>query len=210
MPEWLEDLLGLYGYPILFLAVFLNNAGVPIPGDTVLLGSGFLAEEDMFSLRWVILIATLACFLGACLGYWVGRSLGRKIILRSRWLRNSPERIEQMEQFFKKHGPKAIFFARFVALLHPITGLLAGMGKIPLRSFLFYNLLGSAAYATCYGYAGYFFGESWDLLKGWVGKAALTALGLVVLLAFLTFLFRQPFRLLWARLSGKPFPRKKG
>ena len=203
MPDWLEDLLGLYGYPILFLAVFLNNAGIPIPGDTVLLGSGFLAEEGLFSLGWVIFIATLACFSGGCLGYWVGRRLGRKLILRSRWLRNSPERVEQMERFFKKHGPKAIFFARFVALVHPVTGLLAGMGKIPLRAFLFYNLAGSAAYAACYACAGYFFGDSWDLLKGWLGKAALYALGLVLLLILLTFLFRQPFQLLWARFSGK-------
>jgi len=203
MPEWLQWLLGNYGYPVLFLAVFLNNAGLPIPGDTMVLGCGFLAEDGLLSLGWVIFLATLACFSGGTFGYWVGRKLGRKLILRSRLLHLTPEKVEQMDRFFHKHGPKTIFFSRFVALLHPVTGILAGISKTPFLPFLAYNLAGSVAYAVCYSLVGYFFGESWEALKSWVGRGALYGLALLVVFILLTLLLRRPLAALFAHQAGK-------
>lgn len=203
MPEWIETLLGNYGYPIIFLIVFLNNIGIPAPGDTLLLGAGWLCADGVFSLGWVITWGGLACFWGGTLGYWMGRRVGRRFLLRFRWLRLKPKRIEWMEKFLKKYGTKAVFFARFMALVHPVTGLLAGMGRMPFRSFLFFNIVGSMAYAFSYASAGYFFGGSWDLLEELAGKAAVYSLASLLLFAFLAYFLRRPSSLLLERLFKK-------
>lgn len=199
MPDWVETLLANYGYPVILAVVLLNNIGIPAPGDTLLLGAGWLCADGVFSLGWVITWGAFACFLGGTLGYWMGRRAGRRMLLKSRWFRLKPERIEWMERFLKKHGAKAVFFARFVALVHPVTGLLAGMGKMPFRPFLFFNFVGSVAYAFCYTSAGYFFGGSWDLLEGWAGKAAVYSLASLLLFAFLVYFLRRPASLFLER-----------
>ena len=205
MPEWIQGPLAHYGYAILFLAIFLNNSGIPLPGDSFLLGAGLLAQQGTLSLPWVIVFGALACFSGCTAGYWLGHQLGRKIILQSRWLRLTPEKVGQMDAFLKKHGLKTIFFSRFVALLHPVTGLLVGISKTPLKPFLFYNLAGSLVYALCYSLLGYFFGQSWEVLKHWVGRGALYALALLVVFILLTLLLRYPLSALFAREAGKGF-----
>ncbi len=203
MPDWLQTLLENYGYLAVFIAVFLNNVGIPLPGDTFLLGAGFLSEDGMFSPGILIVLGASACFLGGTFGYIVGRKLGRKMLLRSRWVTLNPKQIEQVEGFFKRYGARAVFFSRFVALAHPLTGLLAGMGKTPFRPFLFYNFLGSVAYALCYTYLGYFFGASWEILKNWMGRAGLVSLVLVLAFALATFLLRRPVALVFNRLFKK-------
>ncbi len=202
MPEWLLTFLTDYGYWFIFLVVFLNNAGFPIPGDVTALGGGVLVQNGNLSLWSVVTTAAVACFLGGTFSYGVGKKLGRGVLERSRWMRMTPERLDQTERFFKKHGPKVVFFARFVALVHPITGLLAGVGKMPFRPFLIYNLAGSFAYALSYTLAGYFFGASWDVLKVWVGRGALYFLLVVLVLFFFSRLLRDPLHQLmvhWSR-----------
>lgn len=203
MPDWLQNLLNDYGYWIVFAVVFLNNIGLPVPGDTFLLGAGFLTAEDMFHLPVTITVAATACFMGGNTGYWAGRRYGRKILERVGFLRMTPEKIDQVEGFLRRQGAKAVFFARFVALVHPVTGLLAGVGRINPGPFLAYNLLGSEAYAMTYALLGYFFGESWELLKHWLGRTAIYSLAFLLVIIFLTLILRRPVSMLLERFSKK-------
>jgi membrane protein DedA with SNARE-associated domain len=171
--HWLQDLLAHQGYWVVFSVLFLNNLCLPVPGDSMLLGGGFLAQRGILSLWAVIAVGTGGCFLGGNGGYWIGLRFGRRFLKKATWLQVTPERIKKLERFFEKYGAKTVFFARFVALLHPVTGLLAGMGKTPFRPFLFYNLAGAFAYSTLYALVGYFFGQRWELFKSWMGPAAL-------------------------------------
>lgn len=82
VPTLLVNLLGRYGYAIIFLSVFLESAGVPVPGETILLGAGFFAYQGMFALPWVILVGIAAAILGDNLGYWIGRRGGRPLVER--------------------------------------------------------------------------------------------------------------------------------
>ena len=182
MIHWLQSLLAYYGYWVVFLVVFLNNLGVLIPGDTILLAAGFLVEKGQLSLWTILVSGTAGCFMGGNCGYWIGWRFGQPLLEKIKWLRLTPEKIKRIDNFFKKHGAKAVFFARFVALLHPVTGLLAGTGRTPLRPFLFYNLAGSASYVCVYVLLGYFFGERWGLVKIWMGDIALYILLMVVIL----------------------------
>lgn len=198
MPPWIANALEGYGLWILFGIVFLNNMGLPVPGDTFLLAAGVLAQDGVLPFQGVVGAAGAACFLGGTVGYLVGRHWGRKVLRRLplRWI--TPERMKQAERFLDRYGGPAVFFARFVALVHPVTGLFAGVGRMRPVPFLFFNLLGSAAYALLYVSLGYFFGESWDWLKGWIGRAgALTLAGLLILLG-LAYLIRRRFPALFS------------
>ncbi len=197
------SLLTHYGYGVVFLVVFLNNAGVPVPGDTMLLGAGFLAAKGIFSL-WISLLAgTAGCFLGCDGGYWLGRRFGHKILNRFTWLHFTPKKDKQVEEFFKKHGTKAVFFARFVVLLHPVTGLFAGMWKMPLRPFLFYNLIGSMGCAFLYILGGYYFGQNWELLRHWIGHTGLYVILIGIILVLLSLLVRHSVFAFFARITSK-------
>ena len=171
----------------------------------MLLAAGFLSQKGVLSLWDSIGTGTAACFLGCNGGYWIGSRFGHHVLKKIRWLQVTPGRMEHIERFFQRYGPKTVFFARFVALLHPVTGLLAGMWKTPLRPFLIYNLAGSAAYATIYTLAGYFFGQRWELFKSWAGSVALYTIIIAVALLILGLFLRNSIR---AFFNGQPTPQR--
>jgi membrane protein DedA with SNARE-associated domain len=100
--------------------------------------------------------------------------MGHGRLEKIHWLHLTPGRMKWPKRFFKRHGAKTVFIARFIFLFPPVVvNLLAGMAKIPWRIFLFYNLTGSAAYSVSYILIGYFFGKKWKLLEAWLGPTAL-------------------------------------
>ncbi len=170
MPERLAALLGRYGYAAIFLGVLLENAGVPVPGETVLLAGGFFAQRGTFSLPWVIGVAIAAAILGDNLGYWIGRRGGRRLAERhGRVVGLTPARLAALDAFFGRYGARTVFFARFVSGLRVFAALTAGMSRLPWPRFVAYNAAGAVVWATAVGLAGYLFGRSWRLLERSVG-----------------------------------------
>jgi membrane protein DedA with SNARE-associated domain len=192
--HFLQSLLAHNGYWVIFLVVFLNNVGFPVPGDAMLLGGGFLVGKEILTLWIVAATGTAACFLGGSGGYWLGSRYGRRYLQEIKWFRLNPAQVESMDRFFAKHGPKVVFFARFVALLHPVTGLMAGMWKTPWRPFLLYNLAGSAGYALIYTLVGLFFGQRWERFESWLGPVAFYVFIVAVALLLLSLFLRRSIR----------------
>jgi membrane protein DedA with SNARE-associated domain len=210
MLHWLHSLLPHiphHGYVLVFVVVFLNNLGVPLPGETILLGAGFVLGKNADSLWQPMVAATAACFLGGLCAFWLGRRLGHDRLEKIRWLHLTPERAKWPERFFNRHGPKTVFIARFIFLFPPVVvNLLAGMAKMPWRTYLGYNLTGSAAYATAYILLGYFFGKKWKLLEAWLGPTALYLLLAAMALMVLGVIFRHSAAGFWTR----HFRKKRG
>ena len=205
--HWLHDLLPHiphYGYVLVFIVAFLNNLGFPLPGETVLLGAGFVLGKTADSLWEPVLAGTAACFLGGTGAFGLGRRLGHGGLEKIRWLHLIPQRMKWPEQFFKRHGAKTVFIARFIFLFPPVlVNLLAGMAKIPWRTFLFYNLTGSAAYSITYILIGYFFGKKWKLFEAWLGPTALYLILAGIILITLGVIFRHSISGYWARRISK-------
>ena len=207
MFDWLRSILPHmphYGYALVFIVVFLNNIGFPLPGETILLGAGFILGKTGSTLWPPLVAAAAACFLGGICSFWMGRRLGNSSLDKIYWLHLTPKRVKWPDQFFKRHGAKAVFIARFIALFPPVAAnLLAGMAKMPWRIFLFYNLTGSAVYTTSYILIGFFLGKKWKLLKAWLGPTALylilTGIGLTVLAV----IFRHSLSKVFVRLFSK-------
>ena len=205
--HWLDRLLPQlphYGFVPVFLVVFLSNVGVPIPGKVILFGAGFVWGRAGDSLWEPMLAGTLASFLGGICVFGLGRRLGHGRLKRIHWLHLTQTRLEWPQRFFKRHGDKTVFLARFVPVLpSAVTTLLEGTTTISWPTFLWLNLAGSAVYATIYILLGYFLGKQWKLLQAWLGPTALYAILAAITLIFLGFVFRK---LLWryvARFSSK-------
>jgi len=175
-PRWLA-------YLIVFLVVGGESSGVPLPGETSLVAGGILASKGQLSIYLVVAAAAAGAIVGDNVGYMIGRRGGR-------WLldRGGPRRrrlLERGEQFFEKHGAKAVFFGRWFAGLRITAAWLAGIHKMPWRRFAFWNAAGGISWAVSVGLAAYFFGHaaaSAFRTVGYVGGGVVVvaAAGLVV------------------------------
>jgi membrane protein DedA with SNARE-associated domain/membrane-associated phospholipid phosphatase len=166
--------------------VMLESTGVPLPGETILLASGVLVHRGHLNLGDVIAFGILGAVLGDQIGYWVGRGGGRPFVLRwGRYVFITPARLGRAEAFFERHGGKAVFLARFFSGLRVFGALVAGISRMRWGTFLLYNALGGAVWATAVILLGYFLGSSMGLVERWLGRATLVLLAvLAVVLAF--------------------------
>jgi membrane protein DedA with SNARE-associated domain len=177
VPEWLLDLFARYGYAVVFAGVFLENTGLPVPGETMLLAGGALAHMGRLSLLWVIVTGIFGATSGDSLGFFIGRRGGRTIAERHGWrVGFTRERLLEFDRFFDRHGAKTVFVARFITGLRVVGAVMAGGSGMPWTTFIVYNASGAIVWATAVALAGYALGQSWDLLETWVGRASLVGL----------------------------------
>jgi membrane protein DedA with SNARE-associated domain/membrane-associated phospholipid phosphatase len=168
------SLIEHYGYLVILFGVMLESTGVPLPGETILIASGVLVQRGHLDLGDVIAFGILGAVLGDQLGYWVGRGGGRPFVLRwGRYLFITPARLARAEAFFERHGGKAVFLARFFSGLRVFGALVAGISRMRWGTFLIYNALGGAVWATAVVLVGYLLGSSIGLVKRWLGRATL-------------------------------------
>jgi membrane protein DedA with SNARE-associated domain/membrane-associated phospholipid phosphatase len=180
------SLIEHYGYLVILFGVMLESTGVPLPGETILLASGVLVQRGHLDLGDVIVFGILGAVLGDQIGYWVGRGGGRLFVLRwGRYVFITPARLGRAEAFFERHGGKAVFLARFFSGLRVFGALVAGISRMRWGTFILYNALGGAVWATAVVLLGYFLGSSIGLVERWLGRATLVLVAmLAVVLAF--------------------------
>ena len=180
MPEWIVDLFARYGYAVVFVGVFLENSGLPVPGETALLAGAALSHYGRLALPWVIVTAMAAAILGDNLGFLLGRRFGRGFLERhGRRVGLTAPRLAMFDRFFQRHGARTIFIARFVTGLRVFGAVLAGASDLPWPTFLFWNATGAVAWSITFGVVGYALGRSWDTLERWMGRSGLIAFAIV-------------------------------
>jgi membrane protein DedA with SNARE-associated domain/membrane-associated phospholipid phosphatase len=180
------SLIEHYGYLVILFGVMLESTGVPLPGETILIASGVLVQRGHLDLGYVIMFGILGAVVGDQIGYWVGRGGGRPFVLRwGRYVFITPQRLGRAEAFFERHGGKAVFLARFFSGLRVVGALVAGISRMRWGTFILYNALGGAVWATAVVLVGYFLGSSIGLVERWLGRATLVlASVLAVAVAF--------------------------
>jgi membrane protein DedA with SNARE-associated domain len=190
--EYLTEAVTRFGYAAVFLGVFAESAGVPVPGETALLVAGFLASRGMLKLPIVMAVAMLATFAGDNLGYWLGRRYGRGLLeSHGRHVGLTPERLARVDRFFARHGPKTVLVARFVTGLRVVAAIAAGASGMRWRTFVPYNLGGAVPWAIAVSLAGFAFAESWRKVERWTGRGGLIALALLGVAGGLVVLWRR-------------------
>ena len=174
--EVLRGYLASYGYWAVAVTLLLENAGLPVPGETILLLASFVAfSERSLHLPTIILVATCAAVVGDNVGYWIGHRGGRALLERyQHFIRRST--VERGERLFARYGPMTIFFARFIAGLRIIAGPLAGILGMNWPKFVIWNFLGAIVWVSAISMIGYFLGSNWETLVRVVKHLHLTAL----------------------------------
>jgi len=173
------------GYFILFGLVGAESTGVPLPGESALITAGILANHGQFHIWLVIVVAAIAAIVGDNIGYLIGRTGGRRLLERPGFLEKHRRQIlEKGEPFFAKHGPKAVFLGRWVAGLRIAAAWLAGINRMPWPTFVFWNALGGAAWATSVGLLAYYLGPTAERVFKYVGVVGI-AIALLIIVSFL-------------------------
>jgi membrane protein DedA with SNARE-associated domain len=169
-----------YGLWFLFVVVAAESAGAWVPGETALIAAGVLASRGNLSIWEVIVVAAGAAILGDNVGYWIGRKIGRRILSR---FRRVEALLPRAERFFRRHGGKAVFLARFVGGIRVTGAWMAGISHMPWWRFLGWNAAGGIVWATAVGLVAYYLGRAAaDLIGhyGLIGGGAVVGLAIVV------------------------------
>lgn len=191
--ELLRGFVAQYGYWAVGITLLLENAGIPVPGETVLLLASFLAySQHELSLPWVIVVAICAATVGDNLGFLIGSRGGRPFLDRYRaTFRIAPEVVERGEKLFARYGAATVFFARFLFGLRIIAGPLAGVLRMPWKRFAVWNVLGAALWVVVIATIGYKFGQHWDKVMSVLERLNVAAAVVAICVALVLWFWRS-------------------
>ncbi|MBI1867302.1 MAG: DedA family protein [Methylocystis sp.] len=183
------SMLSHYGYWAVFVVVALESSGLPLPGETVLVGAAIYAgHSSNLEIELVIGAAAAGAIVGDNIGFWIGREFGLKLLERhGSAIGVGPDKLLLGQYLFSRWGGSIVFFGRFIALLRILAAVLAGVNRLDPVRFLFFNAAGGVIWALIFGCGGYFLGAAVQLIAGPLGWAAFAGalLGVVLLWRYL-------------------------
>ena len=188
LPGFLHSLTGPldhFGYLAVLLFVMIEDFGVPVPGESILIAAAAYAGAGRLNIVAVGVTGFVAAVIGDNIGYAIGRYGGRPLVLRwGRYVRLTAQRLDKAEASFQRHGPWIITIARFVEGLRQVNGILAGISRLGWPRFAVFNALGAALWAGTWVSLGYLAGHHIDTIYRLITRYTYYALiALAVLLA---------------------------
>ncbi len=177
------------GYPAAGLGILIESAGIPFPGETMLLAVAAYAALGHLDIRLVVTVAALGALTGANLGYSVGYFGGRPFVERmGHILHIGPSHIARSELFFARYGGVTVLFARFVLGLRTWASVMAGMSHMPFWTFQLFSAAGGVAWAIVIGAVGFTLGSNWALLErliGYLGSGGIAVVAVIIVAVLL-------------------------
>ncbi|PYN28275.1 MAG: hypothetical protein DMD76_05820 [Candidatus Rokuibacteriota bacterium] len=158
----LDSLIQWGGYTVLFAIVFAETGlliGFFLPGDSLLVTAGLVASAGALNIWWLNVILIVAAVVGDSTGYAIGRRLGPRLFTRQKSLLFNPAHVERTRRFYERYGAKTIVIARFVPIVRTFAPVLAGVGEMEYRRFVFYNVAGGVGWVVSMTSAGYLMGQ---------------------------------------------------
>lgn len=188
--HWLAHMVRLalvrWGYLALAAGLLGEDAGVPIPGETVLMFSSFISHKSQALDLWaIILVGSAAAITGDNIGFWLGRKLGPRLLRWARRKLHMGEDIDVAKDQIQRHGAATVFWARYIFGLRTVTGPVAGALDMEWGRFLLFNALGAVTWVTTISVAGYLFADEFNSLLGYFEKASWAVSGGVLLIGYI-------------------------
>lgn len=152
----IQPYLASYGVAALFVLIYLESLGAPVPGETAIIAASSLAAEGQLNLPHALAAIFCGAVLGDCTGYAIGRSGGRSLLTRfGPHFKLTPERLGKLEDLFRRRGIYIVMTARFVVLLRQLNGIIAGSVRMPWQHFLPANIVGAMLWTLTWGVGPY-------------------------------------------------------
>jgi len=191
--DWLVNAISTIGYPGVFISVFLESFFAPIPSEIILPFSGFVASTGKMNLVIVIIIATVAAYLGSLPFYFIGR-WGEKPVINfinkyGKYLFIQQKDVDKVFGAFDKYGKGVVFFGRLIPMIRTLISFPAGVAKMQFARFSMYTLIGSLTWNILLTYAGYQLGDHWSVVSGWIEKYQNVIL-ILIAIAFVLYIIR--------------------
>jgi membrane protein DedA with SNARE-associated domain len=191
----LLSLVDRFGYVGVAGLVFVESFGVPAPGETAIIAGAASAGRGHLNVLLIGVVAFLAAVIGDSIGYLIGRTGGRPLVLRfGRYVRLTPQRLDRIDGFMTRHGPKVVVIARFVEGLRQLNGIVAGMSRMPWPRFLLFNAIGAAAWVAVWTTGGYLAGNHLNAITATIHRYQLWAIAAAVLALIGYLLLRRACR----------------
>ncbi|HQA87524.1 MAG TPA: DedA family protein [Candidatus Dojkabacteria bacterium] len=187
--DWLVNAISTIGYPGVFISVFLESFFAPIPSEIILPFSGFVASTGKMNLIFVIVIATVAAYLGSLPFYFIGK-WGEKPVINfinkyGKYLFIQQKDVDKVFGAFDKYGKGVVFFGRLIPMIRTLISFPAGVAKMQFARFSMYTLLGSLTWNILLTYAGYQLGDHWSVVSKWIEKYQNVILVLIIIAVLL-------------------------
>jgi membrane protein DedA with SNARE-associated domain len=172
-----------YGYAAVALFVLLENVGVPLPGEAILVTGAIFTVSGRLDLSVLVLVAVAAAVVGDNLGYALGRFGGRSVVVHlGRGFGVTSEHLDRVERFFSLHGRKVVVAARFLPLLRHLNGVSAGVSRMPWGRFLVANAIGAGIWVAVWTSIGTRAGAHLDAVDNVLSDSMPFVAGALVLL----------------------------
>lgn len=187
--DWLVNAISTIGYPGVFISVFLESFFAPIPSEIILPFSGFVASTGKMDLVFVIVIATVAAYLGSLPFYFIGK-WGEKPVINfinkyGKYLFIQQKDVDKVFGAFDKYGKGVVFFGRLIPMIRALISFPAGVAKMQFARFSMYTLFGSLTWNILLTYAGYQLGDHWSVVSKWIEKYQNVILVLIIIAVLL-------------------------
>lgn len=172
--DWLVNLIEVIGYPGVAIAMFIESFFAPIPSEIILPFSGFVAFGGSLNIYGVIVVATLAAYLGTLPFYFIGR-WGNEFVMEflkkyGKYLFISQDDLQKGFDAFEKYGGGIVFFGRLIPIVRTVISFPAGVSKMNFLQFSIYTLVGAGIWSSILASAGFFLGDRWDMVSVYVER----------------------------------------
>jgi membrane protein DedA with SNARE-associated domain len=186
MFDWITGFVERSGYFGIALLMLAENVFPPIPSELIMPLAGFAAARGDLNLALAVLAGAIGSLLGATLWYYVGRWVGCERLKRfaarhGRWLTLAPEEIDHAQDWFRRHGGKAVLLGRLIPAVRTLISVPAGVAGMPLPAFLAYSALGTALWTALLAAAGYLLEGQYERVSAWVNPASNLVFGAIAL-----------------------------
>jgi len=153
---------GTWAYALLFLIIFAETGLVVtpfLPGDSLLFAAGAIAARGSLDVGLLALLLAVAAIVGDAVNYWIGHTLGDRLVGGKRIRLIKQEHLDRTHQFYERHGARTIILARFVPIVRTFAPFVAGLGRMTYRRFATYNIVGGITWIALFVLGGFFFGN---------------------------------------------------
>ena len=187
MAGWIESMVSSMGVLGVALLMFLENVFPPIPSELIMPLAGYTAAKGNADIVLVILSGTVGSLAGASFWYAIGRWFGEERLKRfadqyGRWLTLSRQDIDRADDWFDRHGAKAVFFGRLVPTVRTLISVPAGLSEMPLPRFLLWSGAGTLIWTSFLALLGWWLGDRYEDVETWINPISNVIVSLIVIL----------------------------
>ena len=189
--DYLLSTLGVYGVPVLFVALLVGSAGVPLPASLLLVAAGSFVEQGELNLWSVLTLSATGAVLGDQIGYMIGRWGGRRLTQRMGKLVGGEDKVENTEKWLRKREGVGVFLSRWLLTpLGPVVNFTAGATQYSWPRFFLYDVLGELLWVVLYVLLGKFFSDRVQALNDLLGDLTWAVLGIIAAIVLGVFAFK--------------------